>query len=309
MHRLEKKALDLHVEAGIPSPCKWTPQRDTVQTRYTQRFSSMRNPANVDVNTSGATLGQEAMLVSVDATADADDASDEVDPGMVRAGAAAAARRRELDISQRSLAADGIINAGALIAFEKGRSWPRERTRIKLEEILQWPPGTIARIRRGGAVTPAEPALPPAGGDEGSLIAQAIEAAVNTLGETIGSLPPVDDPAFTPRVTAILTDLRQLEAVAARAARIGRLTPPLLKALSTVRRQIDELTLLGATAPTATLGQRLYAARRRANLTITETAQAAGVSEDAIVAAEAGQPVAAAAAELIESLIDQIDWR
>ncbi|AMC75534.1 alanine-rich protein [Mycobacterium tuberculosis] len=46
------------------------------------------------------------------------------DPGVVRAGAAAAARRRELDISQRSLAADGIINAGALIAFEKGRSWP-----------------------------------------------------------------------------------------------------------------------------------------------------------------------------------------
>jgi transcriptional regulator with XRE-family HTH domain len=249
------------------------------------------------------------MLISVDTSADADDASDEVDPGMARAGAAAAARRRELDISQRSLAADGIINAGALISFEKGRSWPRERTRVKLEEILQWPPGTIARIRRGGSVTPAEPAGTPSGGDEGSLIAQAIEAAVNTLGDTIGSLPPIDDPAFTPRVTAILTDLRQLEAVAARATRIGRLTPPLLKALSTVRRQIDELTLLGATAPTATLGQRLYAVRRRANLTISETAQAAGVSEDAIVAAEAGQPVPAAATELIESLIDQIDWR
>ena len=76
----------------------------------------------------------------------------EPDPGLVRAGAAAAARRRELDISQRSLAADGIINAGALIAFEKGRSWPRERTRAKLEEVLQWPAGTIARIRRGEPV-------------------------------------------------------------------------------------------------------------------------------------------------------------
>ena len=31
------------------------------------------------------------------------------DPGMVRAGAAAAARRRELNVSQRSLAADGVI--------------------------------------------------------------------------------------------------------------------------------------------------------------------------------------------------------
>lgn len=249
------------------------------------------------------------MLISVDTSADADDAADEVDPGMARAGAAAAARRRELDISQRSLAADGIINAGALISFEKGRSWPRERTRVKLEEVLQWPPGTIARIRRGGSVKSVEPAGAPASGDEGSLIAQAIDAAVNTLGDTIASLPPIDDPAFTPRVTAILTDLRQLEAVAARATRIGRLTPSLLKALSTVRRQIDELTLLGATAPTAPLGQRLYAVRRRANLTISETAQAAGVSEDAIVAAEAGQPVPAAATELIESLIDQIDWR
>ena len=73
--------------------------------------------------------------------------SDVVDSGLVRAGAAAAARRRELDISQRSLAADGTINAGALIAFEKGRSWPRERTRAKLEEVLQWPQGTIARLR------------------------------------------------------------------------------------------------------------------------------------------------------------------
>ena len=78
-----------------------------------------------------------------------DEAAEGLDPGMVRAGSAAAARRRELDISQRSLAADGIINAGALIAFEKGRAWPRERTRAKLEEVLRWPPGTIARLRRG----------------------------------------------------------------------------------------------------------------------------------------------------------------
>ena len=89
--------------------------------------------------------------------------TDVVDPGMVRAGAAAAARRRELDISQRSLAADGIINAGALIAFEKGRSWPRERTRAKLEEVLQWPPGTIARLRARRARPRRAPTEPVAG--------------------------------------------------------------------------------------------------------------------------------------------------
>ena len=234
-----------------------------------------------------------------------DEATDVLDSGMVRAGAAAAARRRELDISQRSLAADGIINAGALIAFEKGRSWPRERTRAKLEEVLRWPPGTIARLRRGEPVR-TDDAERVSGGDEVPLIAQAVVTAVNTFGSAIESLPPVEDPAFTPRITAILSDLRQLEAVAARATRISRVTPVLIKALSTVRSRYDELMMRAAMAPRATLGQRLYAARRGANLTILETAQAAGVSEETIVRAEAEEPVPAAAVHEIEALIKQI---
>lgn len=241
-----------------------------------------------------------------------DDTVGALDPGMARAGAAAAARRRELDISQRSLASDGIINAGALISFEKGRSWPRERTRAKLEEVLRWPPGTIAQIRIGG--TPSAPGTNEVtrrdpGGDEGSLIAQAVVAAVNTLGSTIDALPPPDDPDFTPRITAILSDLRQLEAVAARATRIGRVTPTLIKALSAVRRRMDDLTVLAAWSPRATLGQRLHAARRNANLTIAETAQAAGVEEVAIVHAEAEEPVPVVAVAAIETLIEALDWR
>lgn len=229
-----------------------------------------------------------------------------VDPGMARAGAAAAARRRELDISQRSLAAGGVINAGALISFEKGRSWPRARTRARLEEVLRWPPGTIDRLRTGAA-DQTEVVRRDQVGDEGSLIAQAVVAAVNTLGSTIDSLPVADDPHFTPRITAILSDLRQLEAVAAGATRIGRVTPTLIRALSTVRRRMEELTILAATAQHATLGQRLYAARRNSNLTIAETAQAAGVAEDVIARAEAEQPVPASAVEAIETLIDQLD--
>jgi pSer/pThr/pTyr-binding forkhead associated (FHA) protein len=239
---------------------------------------------------------------------DDDESTVALDPGMVRAGAAAAARRRELDISQRSLAGDGIINAGALIAFEKGRSWPRERTRIKLEEVLQWPPGTISEIRQGGGGAPTSPRVPVAAvADEAPLIAQAVEAAVNTLGATIDSLPPLNDADFMPRATAILADLRQLEAVAARAARIGRVTPPLIKALSTVRRALDQLTVLAATAPAATMGQRLYAARRRANLTIGETAQAAAVPEETIADAESERPVPAPSVALIEALLAQLD--
>jgi len=243
-------------------------------------------------------------MTDAEATAEA---SDVVDPGLVRAGAAAAARRRELDISQRSLAADGIINAGALIAFEKGRSWPRERTRAKLEEVLRWPAGTIARLRQGEPPARDRPAEPAGVGHEGQLIAQAVITAVHTLGPAVEALPPVDDAEFTPRMAAILADLRQLEAVAASATRISRVTPALIKALGTVRRQIDELTMLAATAPRATLGQRVYAIRRRANLTIAETAQAAGVSEDDIARAEAEEPVPATSIDAIETLLKQID--
>lgn len=254
--------------------------------------------------------------------AEYDLATGEIDIGLVRAGAATAARRRELDISQRSLAAEGIINAGALIAFEKGRSWPRERTRLKLEEVLRWPPGTIARLRQGAAVgglaagtlpppvparaVTATPVIAAPANDEVPLIAQAVLTAVNTFDSTIATLPGVNDPGFTPRVTAILGDLRQLEAVATRAARISQVTAPLIKALGAVRRQIDDLTMHAATAPGATLGQRLYAARRRANLTIGETAQAAGVSEDAIAGSEAEYPVDASAVHAIEALISAL---
>ncbi|MUL82867.1 MULTISPECIES: transcriptional regulator [unclassified Mycolicibacterium] len=256
--------------------------------------------------------------------AEYDLATGEFDVGLIRAGSAAAARRRELDISQRSLAADGIINAGALIAFEKGRSWPRERTRLKLEEVLRWPPGTIARLRQGGPVP--DPAMPaPArvemptvvnarsaaapltttapASDEVPLIAQAVLTAVHTLESTISTLPAVGEPEFTPRVTSVLADLRQLEAVASRAARLSMVTPALIKALSAVRRQIDELTTRAASAPGATLGQRLYAARRQSNLTIGETATAAGVSEDTVARAEAEYPVDASAVHALEALI------
>lgn len=242
----------------------------------------------------------------------------EPDPGMARAGAAAAARRRELGISQRSLAADGIINAGALIAFEKGRSWPRERTQAKLEQVLQWPAGTIARIRRGrpdGGEVITEVAVPDAGNEPAaaphsdaptSLIAQAIVAAVDGCGLAIAALPPADDPQFSGRATPILADLRQLEAIAVRATRISRITPELIKALGTVRRHYDELMTLGATAPGAPLGQRLYAARRRANLSPGETAEAAGVAEEMIVRAEADESLPANVADAIETLIGHI---
>ncbi len=236
---------------------------------------------------------------------------------MVRAGAAAAARRRELDISQRSLAADGIINAGALIAFEKGRSWPRERTRAKLEEVLQWPAGNIARIRYGETVARGTTAqalsLNGPSGDNpeadgaASLIAQAVVTAVDGCTFAVAALPTAEDPDFIERAAPILADLRQLEAIVVRATRISRITPELIRALGAVRRHRDELMTLGASAPGAPLAQRLYAARRQANLSTLETAQAAGVAEEMIVHAEDDEPLPAHVIAAIKTLISRIN--
>jgi transcriptional regulator with XRE-family HTH domain len=238
-----------------------------------------------------------------------DDWTGEVDPGIECAGAAAAARRRELDIAQRSLARDKIINAGALIAFEKGRSWPREQTRRKLEEVLQWPPGTIDRIRQG--------ATPPATDDDitttylaatrsAPLIVQAIHTATNTLKTAVASLPAVGDPAFAARAAPLLADLRQLEGIATTAARDAGGTTQLTIALSTIRRLYGELMTRAADSPNPTLGQRLYAARRRADLTVNEIAAAAGLPASTITAVENDAPVPPAAITAIESIITQL---
>ena len=139
------------------------------------------------------------------------------------------------------------------------------------------------------------------------LIAQAVVAAVDGCSLAIAALPTTDDPEFTERAAPILADLRQLEAIAVRATRISRITPELIKALSAVRRYHDELMTLSATAPGATLAQRLYAARRRANLSTQETAQAAGVTDDMIVRAEAEEALPISVIDAIETLISQIN--
>ncbi|GFG53730.1 transcriptional regulator [Mycolicibacterium agri] len=228
------------------------------------------------------------------------------DPGIARAGAAVAARRRELDIKQRNLAKYKIINAGALIAFEKGRSWPRERTRAKLEEVLQWPAGTIATIRYGGPIPGAAPE-PPADDGSASLIVDAVDVAMKTFGAAIESLPPDHDPAFPARVTVILADLRKLETVVARAAQRSRGTPDVVLALRTVRRCYDDLMFRAAATPGATLGQRLYVARRRANLSADETAIAAGLPVELVNAVEAGEAAGEADAEVLNRLIASLD--
>jgi transcriptional regulator with XRE-family HTH domain len=231
-----------------------------------------------------------------------DAVDDGLDPGIARAGAAVAARRVELGISQRELARQGVITAPALIAFEKGRSWPRERTRHTLEGLLQWPAGTIARLRSGAGLSD----VASAGVDDHDdvpLVVDAVELALARLDDAIAELPAPEAADFGERAAALLVDLRKLESVAARAVRPSHGSPAVMKALGTVRRRYNELMLRAAETPSATAGQRLYAARRRANLSTAEAAAALGATAEVVEAVEAGGPVDQAMGGRIDALI------
>src|ERR1700743_149522 len=213
------------------------------------------------------------------------------DPGVARAGAAGAARREERKLTQRHLARSGIVNAGALIDFEKGRRWPRKATLAKLEDALQWPQGTIARIRRERTDYDGEDTVALTNTVRAPLMAQAVELALATINTSIEALPVPTEPEFSQRAAGILADLRKLEGVAADAARSAKGAPEVALVLSAVRRQYKDLMLRAARAAGATLGQRLYAARYRARRPCEETANAAGVSADVITAAESEVPL------------------
>lgn len=230
------------------------------------------------------------------------DDSDGVDGA--RAGAAFAARREELGISQRQLATMKIIGAPNLIAFEKGRSWPREKTLAKLEQVVHWPPGTLAKVRAGGEVnvSGAIEARPP-GSDAAAVVTGAVGVAVGQVLAAIEKLPDEDDATFAEQVQAVLAALRSVESVTARAVRSSQGSPEVIKSLRLIRHHYDELMARAAAAPGATVGQRLYTARTAAALTVAEAAGAMGVAPDVVLAAEAEQPVTADDRRRMEALI------
>jgi DNA-binding XRE family transcriptional regulator len=227
--------------------------------------------------------------------------------GVARAGAAFAARREELGLSQRQLATMKIIGAPNLIAFEKGRSWPRERTLAKLEQVVQWPPGTLANVRAGGQanVSGATGILQP-GSDAAAVVTGAVTVAVAQVLAAADNLPDEHDSAFSERVCAVLADLRTVESITARAVRTSQGSPEVIKSLRLIRGRYQQLITRAAEAPGATLGQRLYTARNAAALTVAEAAGAMDVAPAVVMAAEAEQSVADHDRRRIEALIAEL---
>jgi hypothetical protein len=223
--------------------------------------------------------------------------------GVARAGAAFAARRVELGISQRELAKMKIIGAANLIAFEKGRSWPREMTRARLEQAVQWPPGTLARVH-AGRNPPGSGAIDKSSTDETSaMVSGAVNLAAGQILATADALPSDGDPAFPVRVRGVLADLRSLEEITARAVRSSQGSPEVIKLLREIRHCYAGLTARAAATSEATLGQRLYTARQAAALSVAEAAGALDVAPDVVLAAESEQPVGADDRARIEALI------
>jgi len=112
------------------------------------------------------------------------------------------------------------------------------------------------------------------------------DIALDGLVARIAALPPVSDPDFGAQAAEQLTQLRRLHATTADAARNAPAVE-IMVALSDVRRTYSDLMLRAAAAPDATLGQRLYAARHRAQLSAQEIAAAARVDVESVTDVEA----------------------
>jgi transcriptional regulator with XRE-family HTH domain len=231
-----------------------------------------------------------------------------VESDVADAGAAVADRREELGFTRRRLAADGVMDPQALADFEAGRQWPSDDALARLEERLKWPPGTIAAVRAGSPVPEDESTEILSDTVQLAVMVDAADLALTNVKARINRAPPQADPGYDEYVTALLFDLRGLETMARNASKTTR-RPDAAVVLRDIRRTYNDLMVRAAQAPGAPLSRRLYAARHSAELTVEETADAAGVSVEAVTDVEAGDTVDDAAAAALEALLRRLAAR
>lgn len=138
---------------------------------------------------------------------------------------------------------------------------------------------------------------------EAPVIVGMADAAMHMFNAAIESLPDIHDPAFSERAGVILVGLRKLQTWLTEAGTRNRNTSAVIVALSGVRTCYDDLMARAAGGPGATLGQRLYTARRRAKLSAQETANGAGLPADLLDGVEAEEQPSEADATKIKDLI------
>jgi hypothetical protein len=138
---------------------------------------------------------------------------------------------------------------------------------------------------------------------EAAVIVGVAEAAKQMYTVAIDSLPEPNDSQFAGRVAVVLSVMRKIEAALSQAACRSRPTRSVIVALSDVRGRYDDLMARAADSPGCTLSQRLYTVRRRAKLSILETANGTGLGVDVLEAVEAEETTTYDVATKVEAVI------
>lgn len=248
------------------------------------------------------------VTVTVDRTAAGTTTAVGIDVDVARAGAAVAERREELGHPRRRLEAEGVIGQQALADFESGRGWPSDEVLARLEQFLHWPAGTIAAVRAGSPAPEDESTEILSDTVQVAVLVDAADLALANIRAKMEIAPPQHDPGYDEYVSALLFDLRGLETMARNAGRTTH-RPDAAVVLGDIRRTYTELMVRAAGAPGAPLSRRLYAARHTAELTVEETADAAGVSAAAVTDAESGRYVDAGETAALEALVRRLAAR
>ncbi len=141
--------------------------------------------------------------------------------------------------------------------------------------------------------------------DEGEapVIVSVADAAMHMFTAAIESLPDPNDSDYPARAGVVLAGLRKLDGALTQAASRSRVTPAVIVSLSQVRNAYDDVMKKAGHAQGATLGQRLYPARRKARLTVLEHANGAGLRADLLHAIESEEPATEDEATKIKELI------
>ena len=144
--------------------------------------------------------------------------------------------------------------------------------------------------------------------DEGEapVIVSVADAAMHMFSAAIETLPDPEDENFPAQAAVVLAGLRKLETALKNAASRSRVTPTVIVSLAGVRNAYDDLMVRAATGPGATLGQRLYLARRNSRLSVKETANGAGLRPDLLEAIESEEQVSGDEATKVKELISAL---
>jgi len=124
-------------------------------------------------------------------------------------------------------------------------------------------------------------------------MAETVAMALENIAPQIATLPSPADATFQEAAAGLIGNLSRLEALATKASRGAVGAEEMFRVLGAVRRTQRDLMLRAAKSPHATVGQRLFAARHRAEPSAwTRPPRLAGLSPDDITAAEAGNALA-----------------